>query len=231
MKFSRSAIRRSIGLAGLIGAGALLTACGGTTSSADPAATVTITATAPASTAPASTAPASTAPASTAPASTDPPASPTAPAGAGSTSSAPGLPTCLASALRARLGSSDGTAGTINRTLRLTSTSSGSCVLYGFPGVSFVTSPGGRQIGAAATRSHLLAPVSVVLRPGEAAQLTVGVAEAGNFPVATCRPIRASWLRVFPPGDYGAVYVRDRTQTCASSAVSVLTVTAVRPAA
>ena len=59
----------------------------------------------------------------------------------------------------------------------------------------------------------------------------VGVAEAGNFPVATCRPIRASWLRVFPPGDYGAVYVRDRTQTCASSAVSVLTVTAVRPAA
>jgi hypothetical protein len=211
MKSSRSAARLAVGMAGLIGAAALLTACASATNAPAPAKTVTITATPPDS--------------------TIPPGSSSAPAPGGTAGSAPSQPTCPASALQPSLSTSNGAAGTIYQAVLLTNTSSQTCALDGFPGVSFVTRPHGRQLGAPATRSDVLAPVSVVLQPGKAAQMVVGVAQAGNFPPAKCHPTEANWLRIFAPGDFGALYLRYSTQACGSPSLSILTVTVVRPAA
>lgn len=187
-------------------AGLLLAACG---SSPAPSPTTTVTQTvAPSSGA---TTPASASPVATA-----------------STSPA-GPPGCLASDLQASLGVSQGTAGTIYQVVVFTNTSAATCTLYGYPGVSFASGVGGSQIGKAATRSPLVSPALVTLAPGGKADVLLAVEDAGAIP--NCQITSVDWLRIYPPNDYGSVYVQYKTQACASTKKSILTVTPVRAGA
>lgn len=192
----------------------LLAACGASSPSAGqpakPARTVTVTAT-----------PSDPAPAPS-PTSADPTPAPS--------HTSDGRPTCLASGLHARIAGSEGAAGTVYQTIVLTNTSHTTCDLDGYPGVSFVDAVGGGPVGAPATRSRVQPPVLVTLPPGASASTTVGVAQAANFPAGKCHPVSASLLRIYPPGDYGSVYVTNKAKACSSRGVSILTVTAVRPA-
>lgn len=217
MSFIRAIKWQLAVLAGVAGAAALLGGCGTARQAGAPPRTVTVTATPPASSHSGDPAPSSSAPA----------ASPTQPVAPTRTPSGP--PTCVASALRAGLGSSEGAAGTTYQTVVLTNASSATCSLYGYPGVSFVTGIGGSQIGAPASRSSLRSLLRVTLRPGQSADTEVGVAQAANYPRRTCQPLAASWLRIYPPGDYGAVFLKYKAQACGRSSLSILTVTAVRP--
>ena len=112
----------------------------------------------------------------------------------------------------------------------MTNVSQKTCDLYGYPGVSFVSAVGRRPIGAPATRSRVEAPELVALAPGQAASTTVGVAQVANFPAGKCHPVKAALLRIYPPGDFDSVYVANKAKAWSSHAVSILTVTAVRPA-
>ena len=154
-----------------------------------------------------------------------------APAGSSATTSPAGPPGCLATDLQPQLGDSQGTAGTIYQVVVLTNTSSQSCTLYGYPGVSFVTGQGGSQVGKPATKNTVLSPALVTLAPGGKANLLLGVHDAGAYPASTCHMTSVDWLKIYPPGDYGAVYVRYNTQTCANPAVSTMSVTVVRSGA
>jgi len=193
---------RIAAVAALAGLGGLLSACG--TGSPSATATKTITETVPAG------------------------------AGASSTSAATtpaGPPGCLASALQAQLGVSQGTAGTIYQVVVLTNTSTATCTLYGFPGVSFVTGVGGLQVGAPATRVSGV-PVSLVtLAAGGKANLLLAVHDAGAYSPAECHMTTVHWLRVYPPGDYGALYLQYNTPACAKASKSIMTVTPVRAGA
>ena len=131
---------------------------------------------------------------------------------------------CLASGLQANLGVSQGTAGTIYQVIVLTNTSSATCTLYGYPGVSFVTGIGGSQIGKPATKNPVVARSLVTLAPGAKADVLMAVHDAGAFP--GCRIVTVHWLRIYPPGDYGSVYVQYQTQACRLR--SIMSVTAVR---
>ena len=51
---------------------------------------------------------------------------------------------------------------------------------------------------------------------------------AADFPATECLPTRADWLRTYPPGDDGALYLHDTTGACGRSSLSILTVTVVR---
>jgi Protein of unknown function (DUF4232) len=132
---------------------------------------------------------------------------------------------CLASDLQAHLGASQGTAGTIYQVIQLTNTSASDCTLYGYPGVSFVTSEGGSQVGAPATRNPAVKATQLTLAPGSKAHVLLAVHDAGAYP--DCRLTSAHWLRIYPPGDYGSLYVQYKAQTCANTRKSILTVTAV----
>ncbi len=136
--------------------------------------------------------------------------------------------TCLASELKVSLNGTEGAAGSTDLNIVLTNASSHTCSLLGFPGVSFVSHPGGKQLGAAAVRSKALAPVRVVLESGDDAHLTVAVAQAVNFPAGKCQPTPANWLRIYPPGDFGSVYLSYHSQACAKSSAQILTTTVVR---
>lgn len=201
-----------LAVTGLVAAGAasLLTACG--TASPSPSPTATVTRTIPAG------------------AGAPSPDGSLAPAGS-TTSADAGPPGCLASGLQPELGVSQGTAGTIYQVVVLTNTSATTCTLFGYPGVSFVTGQGGSQIGKPASKNTVVTPVLVTLAPGGKANLLLAVHDAGAFSASSCQLTNVGWLKIYPPGDFGAVYVQYGTQACANPAVSIMAVTAVRAGA
>jgi hypothetical protein len=107
----------------------------------------------------------------------------------------------------------------------LTNTSASDCTLYGYPGVSFITSEGGSQVGAPATKNPAVKATQLTLTPGGKANALLAIHDAGAYP--DCRLTRVDWLRIYPPGDYGSLSVQYKAQTCANTRKSILSVTAV----
>ena len=105
--------------------------------------------------------------------------------------------------------------------------------MYGYPGVSFVTGPGGGQLGGAAVRNATFAPAAVTLAPGAVAHAAIQVVVAQNYPARTCKPVTAHWLRVYPPGQYDPLYASLTAATCTGSIPggSTLGIYVVRPGA
>jgi hypothetical protein len=151
---------------------------------------------------------------------------------AGTGSRADGLTACRSASLQVTVNASQagGAAGSMYYPVDFTNTSSAPCGLYGYPGVSFVTadSGAGRQIGAAAQENPGLPKVAVRLAADGVAHAWLQVAEAGNYPAATCQPVTAHWLRVFAPGETEALYVNHAFNACSSASAPLLTVMPVR---
>jgi hypothetical protein len=126
---------------------------------------------------------------------------------------------CPAKALKVTIGRGNGAAGSVYYPLDFTNTGSVTCTMYGYPGVAFVTraggSPaGGTLLGAPAVRNSTLAGKLVTLSPGTTAHASLQVQVAQNYPVATCKPVTAHWLQVYPPGSFTARYLRFTAVTC-----------------
>ncbi len=168
------------------------------------------------------------------------PASPTAvpssaaaaPPSSAASGGAGGLAACSTAGLRITVDDSQaqGGAGNSYYPLNFTNTSGSACEMHGFPGVSFAASPtdAGQQIGAAALRSDAFANAAVRLAPGQSAHAWLKVAVAANFPAATCQPVTAHWLRIYPPGETTAGYVSHTFGACSSASAVLLTVLPVR---
>src|SRR5690348_16777971 len=135
---------------------------------------------------------------------------------------------CSTAGLRVTLGSQESAAaGHFYRTLDFTNTSSASCTLYGYPGISFVTGVGGQQIGAAASRS----PASkrlIVLAPGKTAHAQMDLVDVLNFPASKCAASNAHSIKVYPPNQFSATYVRWTAMVCSKPTTVYLFVAAVR---
>jgi hypothetical protein len=125
------------------------------------------------------------------------------------------LPACPTSSLQVKLGLSEGYAGGVYQVINFTSTSSASCTLYGYPGVSLVTGPPYAQLGSAAKRSTTTPVKLVTLAPGETADAQLQIVDALNFPPATCQPTKATNLKVYPPNQTAPVYLADTSYGCA----------------
>ncbi len=164
-------------------------------------------------------------------ASTSAPAS--TPASAPSHSAGPGLAACNTSALSVTLASDQGggAAGSTYVPINFTNTTGTACALYGYPGVSFVTGPGGSQIGAPATRAPNVSSISVMVASHATAHAWLQLVQAGNYPASTCHPVTAHWLKVYPPGNTAASYIGHSFPACSSAKVNILTVMPVRTGA
>ena len=202
-------------LAGIVAVTSLLAACGSTGPSQPgttppPASTPAASSPTPAAPAPAPASPTPAAPA---------PASPTARPSGGAA-----LTGCRTTSLRITLDASQasGTAGSAYYPLNFTNTSKSACYLYGYPGVSFVTGPSGSPIGKPASRNPAVAPATVILAPGGTAHVTIQVVDALNYSKSDCQPVTAHWLKVFPPGQFTALYVKFSSLTCSAKLPSKL---------
>ncbi len=149
---------------------------------------------------------------SSAPASSSPPTSPAAPAA------------CATASLRVTVGQAGAAAGTGFAHVEFTNTGSATCFLVGYPGVSLVSagSNAGSQIGADAKRDKTVPSRVVTLQPGMTAHALLAIVDAFNYPSATCQPVKAHWLKVFPPDQTVAAYVKFTTETCASTSLPTM---------
>ena len=194
---------------------ALVAGCG---SASKPSSTATTKA--PTSTTPTTPAPTSTSPATTL--DTVPASSPATSAGSSPSSSSPSSSGgavvttagfCSSQQLAAGLDSPNGTAGTIYYQLELRNTSGSSCVVQGYPGVSFVAGSDGHQVGSPASRVAGSMP-RVLLAPGRSAEATLAIVDASNYgPPCQLTPVLG--LRVYPPDQTAALFVPHTDEACA----------------
>jgi hypothetical protein len=132
-----------------------------------------------------------------------------------STPSTPVLsaPACTTGELKLSLGSGQGTAGSTYQPVIFTNTSSKSCSLYGYPGVSFVDSSG-TQLGKPAARSNVPHFSAVTLAARGAASALLQLPDPGVFSPGACNEVTADRLKVYPPNQLKALLVSDHAQIC-----------------
>ena len=140
---------------------------------------------------------------------------------------------CPTSALHVSIGNGNGAAGSVYYPIVFTNSSGSPCTLFGFPGVSFVTSPNGSQIGDAATRQSDKPVQTVTLAAGGVAHATLQVVQALNFPATKCQPVTAHFLKIYPPNQTDPVVLSFTAKACAATGqgVTVLNVAPVQPGA
>lgn len=114
-------------------------------------------------------------------------------------------PKCVTAQLRLDKGVGGQVGGTWF--LRFINSSSRTCVLQGFPGVSQTNDPAGEPVGEPATRDQgpqAPRPTPVTLAPGGAAQF-----EFISYPkqVNECAALRTSTLRVYPPDNTESLWL------------------------
>jgi hypothetical protein len=139
---------------------------------------------------------------------------------------------CNSATLSVTLGPSEGAAGTVYAPLRFTNRGGRSCVIQGFPGVSYVTGDRGDQVGPAAQRDG--APAGpVTLRPGDVAFATLAMVQVRNYDPTVCRPTPVRGLRVYPPTDTTSVIVplTDATGCAGNPPGRQLRISSVKPGA
>ena len=83
------------------------------------------------------------------------------------------------------------------------------CFLEGYPGVSFVTAGGGKQIGRGFIRNGGATP-RVTLKPGARAHALIAVTFAPN----ACVPAKAGGYRVIPPDRSSSLFVSKPQYAC-----------------
>ena len=149
-------------------------------------------------------------PASSTPPSTQPSSSPASP------TSASAKTQCATSDLVAKVATVKGgaAAGSTYVPIDFTNVSAHSCVMFGYPGVSWTDGMRGSQIGDAAARVTGYSSVTTTLAPNAAAHAWLQIADAGNFPASSCKPVNAHWLRIYPPDQFSSLYAKFTTQVC-----------------
>jgi hypothetical protein len=133
---------------------------------------------------------------------------------------------CPTTGLKLTVGAANGAAGTIFYPLDFTNTSGSACTMYGYPGVAFVASPGGSQIGAPAGRRTGAAPAVVTVAPGATAHATLAVSDVliGN----NCHhQVPVNWVQVYPPDQFKALFAHLSRPGCADKSLVTMGVTIV----
>ena len=126
---------------------------------------------------------------------------------------------CVSSALRASLGQSQGGAGTSYVTVLLTSRSTVTCTLDGYPGVSFIAGTDARQVGAPAQPDRRVSATTLTLLPGASAHVTIAIANYGNYDQQICAPKQATGYRIIPPGSVGSLILDAPQMVCSTPGV------------
>jgi hypothetical protein len=159
------------------------------------------------------------------------PATSSRPSDTSSSGSAPvGASPCPTRSLSAKIGATQGAAGSTYTVIVFTNISNVPCTLYGYPGVSSAGGAPVRQIGLAATRSTAARRTLVTLAPAGAGNALLRIVQAGNYPPATCAPVGATYLQIYPPNQTTPIYLRYPNLAC-SKPVQILTVGVVQPGA
>lgn len=130
-------------------------------------------------------------------------------------------PTCHVADLYLSVGRATGGAGSLFYPIQFTNTSTHTCALRGYPGVSALD-VNHHQIGAPATRNpHSVSTVFV--RPGHTVYATIRTNDPTVVP--SCRPV-ATYVQVYPPASLQAVLIPYHLRVCGAFDVNPVQTTA-----
>ena len=118
-------------------------------------------------------------------------------------------------------------AGSTYYKLEFTNLSGRACTLRGYPGVSAVDLRG-RQVGSAAGRNPTYPLRTITLKPGASAAAVLQIADAYNYPAATCHRTTAAGLRLYPPNSTQAKTVPFPLLACSRAGPTFLHVAPVQ---
>ena len=136
---------------------------------------------------------------------------------------------CVSSQLKASLGpGAGGAAGHVYSKIVLTNTSSTPCLLSGFAGVSLTAGPDGGPIGAPADRDSSVPVTNIVLQPGQSGGADFGYTQPGLYG-GSCTQVQAAGIRIYPPEDYGSVFISQPETACSETGIHLLTLKAFQP--
>lgn len=136
---------------------------------------------------------------------------------------------CLSSQLKASLGAgAGGAAGHVYSKIVLTNTGSTPCLLSGFAGVSLTAGPNGGPIGAPADRDSSVPVTDIVLQPGQSGGADFGYTQPGLYG-GSCTQVQAAGIRIYPPEDYGSVFIAQPETACSETSIHLLTLKAFQP--
>lgn len=140
-----------------------------------------------------------------------------------STSRPTGAATCQPPQLRVKLTEDPGggAAGSDYSHLIFTNIGGKTCLMTGWPGVSYVGSSNGTQLGSSADRTG--SATIITLKPGAVAQAQLKESAAGNLS-PDCIITPADGLRVYSPNTKAAVFIAHSTQACASLSKHLMTI-------
>jgi len=141
-----------------------------------------------------------------------PPATPT----ASVTAPPPPVAPCVTAQLSIELGQASGAAGTSYQPIVFVNNGTVRCWMYGYPGVSFITSSG-KLIGKPASEDPGKG-VAIGIPAGGEAHAVLRLPNPGNFSPSACAVTTADRLRVYPPNQKTPLYVNDAAQVCSTSA-------------
>lgn len=131
---------------------------------------------------------------------------------------------CATSQLEVWMGEPGGAAaGTFYTEMEISNIGTGTCQLYGFPGVS-VLNGNGSQLGSPAGWDHSVTPQTVVLTPGATSHFLLSLADVYNYPTSVCQPAAATTLRVYPPNQTASVQLPFSAEACAKTGTVYLRV-------
>jgi hypothetical protein len=130
-------------------------------------------------------------------------------------SKTPKVSPCGTGALSASLGQSQGAAGSFYMALVLTNKGSTTCTMFGYPGVSYISSSGA-AVGQPASeiKGH---EATVTLKPGAAASTLLHQPNPLVFQPADCHKKKAAGIRIFPPGQTVSLTVKKSTAVCTTT--------------
>jgi hypothetical protein len=122
-------------------------------------------------------------------------------------------PRCAVSGLRISVGAGSRVTTAITRyPLDFTNVGGAPCTLTGYPQVAAYQGDGA-EVGAAAAMDTSVAALRVVLEPGQTAHASLDASLS-----VPCHPVRVAGLRVVPPGQSAARYVKRPLTACAAHA-------------
>jgi len=134
---------------------------------------------------------------------------------------------CLTRDLTAAVGSPQGYAGGLQIAIVFENLGSTPCSLYGYPGVAQAAGTPITNIGQPSTENPATPRQQVTLPRGGFASAKLQIADSGNYPVETCKPVKATWLAVIPPNQKTALNISFGSTACAGN-VKLLSVTTVQ---
>jgi hypothetical protein len=116
----------------------------------------------------------------------------------------------------------DNAAGHVGLVIVFTNTTSHTCTMYGYPGVSVLSGPHGNQINDPAERSSGEgSPRPVTLAAHGRAHADLLLVNAENFPSGTCKPVTAAGVRIYPPDETQSLFVASAHQICSVNGIGL----------